>query len=55
MIMTTIKIAAVYLLGILVFPLSWLREQPHAITMAYWDSIGSAHEWARNIAQKSDK
>lgn len=46
-----VQIIGIYLLGILIFPFSWLREQPHAIRMAYWNSIGPAHEHAKRLAE----
>lgn len=41
--MSVFKIVCCYALGVLIFPFSWLCEQPGAIKVAYWDSIGSAH------------
>lgn len=37
------KIAGIYALGLVLFPVSWLAEQKRAIRWAYWDTLGSAH------------
>ena len=39
-----IKVILGYTVAGLIFPYSWLREQPHALRMAWHDSVGSAHE-----------
>lgn len=44
--MTYLKITGVYLLATLVFVVSWIREQPHAMEMAYLNSFAEAHDIA---------
>jgi len=55
--MTYLKIIGLYLLATFVFVVSWLREQPHAMQMAYLNSFAEAHDIAVKLmrTRKSQK
>lgn len=55
--MRSLKIIGLYLLAAFVFVVSWFREQPHALEMAYLNNFAEAHDLALKLirTRKSNK
>lgn len=44
-----VKILGCYLLAAVLFPLSWLGQQPGALLIAYLNTFAEAHDHAKRI------